>query len=262
MRGRAMVKPALKGLAVSAATIPPLMLPEPGWAIWALNFIGAGAFYMSAVTLAVLFLWNVLHPDTEERDARLEAAREHQRMIMEHASPRAARTQWERAVLEARRAGTFSLNGVRQPGTTLRYPGRDVTWTYDEIVTAAGREWEARHYGPQPPGSVLRYPGPPPVYTPPGGFEVVIHVELRAEPKMIHGRGGPLSPDHGWTCEECGEPVTEGRRFCRPCLTHGMPGYNAPEPHSGTCDRCGKQTGMCMRAGEGHLHYCYGCAYG
>jgi hypothetical protein len=180
-----MVRPLLRAQVISLACALALPLTHPPFSV-AVTDLGTFLSWGSITGLAVLVVWNLVRPDREGREERLEAAREQRRLIMEHASPRAGREQWEAAALEARRAGTFSLGGVRQPGATLRYAG------------------------------------PPPVYTPPGGIEMVITVELRAVPQA-----GRLSPDYGWSCEECGEPVTEGRRFCRPCLTHGMPGYNA-----------------------------------
>jgi len=234
MRGKAMLRPLFTAQAAAWGSATLLWLPLPHWLWDAVNDTGGVLFYTSAIGFCVMLMWNIVHPDRESRDERLEAARERQRrMIMEHAGPGTAREQWERAVLEARQAGTFSLNGARQPGvTSTRSAGRDVTWTYDEIVTATRREWEARHHGPQPPGTVMRYPGPPAVFTPPHGMEVVIHVELRAEPKVGWRAGAHVASDE---CDECGEPmdvawVKPGTpRVCRPCLTHGMPGYNAPE---------------------------------
>jgi hypothetical protein len=111
--------------------------------------------WMSIAGFGVVLAWNVLHPDTEareEREALLAEAREHRRAITERAAV-AAVTGWERAVTDAKRAGTFSLNGVRQPGTTLRYVG------------------------------------PPALYTPPTGFEMMITVELKADARVQPQRG-------------------------------------------------------------------------
>lgn len=138
------------------------------------------------------------------REERLAAAREHQRMITVHAGPEARARSWAGAVWEAQRAGTFSLNGVRHPGAVT-----------------------------------MRYAGPPPVYTPPGGIDMVITVELRAEARIGPCRcgrqgcrpGGDTARVVSDECDECGEPmdiawVRPGTaRVCRPCLTHGMPGY-------------------------------------
>jgi hypothetical protein len=210
MRGRAMLRPLFAAQAAAWGSVPLLWMPLPGWAWAVINDAGGSAFFGSCIGLGVFLAWNMVHPDRsarEEQRERLADRREEFR----------------------RRAEEVSWHGTP---LVLPQPGRGVTWTYDEIVTALGREWEARHQGPQPPGSVLRYPGPPAVFTPPHGMELVIHVELRAEPRVGNGGVARLSPDYGWSCEECGEPVTEGRRFCRPCVTHGMTGYSAPEPPS------------------------------
>jgi hypothetical protein len=147
MRGRAMLMPLLKAQAASMGLAFAEPLLHPPLSVLAAD---AGTFlsWGSLAGFVVLTAWNLLHPDREGREERLEAALERQRLIPGHAGQGAGRTPWAEAVTAARRAGTFSLNGVRQPGTTLRYQG------------------------------------PPPVYTPPGGLEVMITVELRAEPQV------------------------------------------------------------------------------
>jgi hypothetical protein len=148
MRGRAMIRPLARGWLASLALSfsgPAAHVPFAGT---------AGEWLMRAVItgFAVFAAWNIAHPDVGEREERLEEEREQRRLIAEHAGPRARGAQWAEAVLAAQRAGTFSLNGVQQPGTTLRYPG------------------------------------PPAVYTPADGFEMMIHVELKAAPQVSASR--------------------------------------------------------------------------
>jgi len=181
-----MLRPLIKAQVASVAlSLAGPWLHNPyGWAAWhASEWLSWG----SIIGFAVIGVWNVVHPDHEAREKRLALRREQQRMIMEHAimehAAAGARARgWEKAVLDAQRAGTFSVNGVRQPGTTLRYQG------------------------------------PPPVYTPPGGFEMMITVELRAKAVVSAQERRSASE-----CDMCGTPmdvalVRDGYPYlCRQC---------------------------------------------
>lgn len=240
-----MVWPLLKAQVVSVGVslLAPFAHHPLSTVAW---HLGEYLSWGSIIGFGVLGAWNLLSPDTEGRAERLEAAREHQLMIMEHASPRVRTERWDDAIREAQRAGTLSINGVRQPRPAVRYAG------------------------------------PPPVYTPPRGIEVVITVELSAQARVGRPQEGPvvLHRDATWVfprpgdvtpvtsseCDECGEPmdvawVEPGTvRTCRPCRAHGMASYLGPQPHYGRCGGCGDRV-ACTRGEPGHGHFCFYCAY-
>lgn len=136
MRGRAMLRPLFGAQAAAWASAPLLWLPLPHWTWTVLNDAGGTVFFTSSAGFIVVLMWNLLHPDREPR----LISRQHVRLRPEEEFranlARASRTvtrprtgRWENAVREAQRAGTFSLNGVRQRGTTLRYPGPPAIYT-------------------------------------------------------------------------------------------------------------------------------------
>ena len=196
-----MVRPLIKAqvTSVGLGVIAPFLHGWPEWILWR---GGEWLSWGSILGFGVVLVWNVLYPDLEaraEREAVLEEAREHKRQIMQRAAV-GALTGWDRAVMDAQRAGTFSLNGVRQPGTTLRYAG------------------------------------PPPLYTPPRGLDVMITVELRAEPVILHRDatwvfpgGRPAGLGHGCLLRNAA-PCADGSS-CR-CREHGYVRR--------ACDGCGK----------------------
>jgi len=233
-----MLWPLARAQALAWGSAALLWLPLPHWAWTVLNDTGGALFFGSGIGFGVVLMWNIAHPDHEARDERQARLEERRREMRE----RAERLGWDKPV---------TPRGVPRIPAVQRHPTGHEAFKQDlETVLAGG---------------TARYLGPPPIFTPPHGMEVVIRVDLHAEPTIGWRLGAHVASDE---CDECGEPMDTAwikpgaPRVCRPCLTHGMTGYNAPEPHPGTCDQCGDRTGMCMRAGEDHGHLCYHCAYG
>lgn len=200
MRCKAMTRPVALGLFVS--TLLSLAVPPAHHGTWwdVLDWAGNAVFMMSVVTGIVWAAWNLVHPDHSLRE-ELEAHRAEYRAELR-----------ERAERQAEGVPA----GIGQDGSALYWRAPPGPWQarWEQALAAGTVSVNGVRVPRRGKTLVVRYPGPPPVYTPPHGMDTVIH-------------DGRLSPDYGRSCEECGEPVTEGRRFCQPCLTHGMPRYNA-----------------------------------
>lgn len=227
MRGRAMLRPLIKGQVASMV----LALAEPlTHTPFTVIVTDAGTIlsWGSITGLAVLVMWNLLHPDREprmvsRRHVRLRPEEELEfRANLARALASGAVTPAYADLLELHRAG-WDPSGRHSERFRESYPGR----TWQDAVREAQRAGTFSLNGVRQPGTTLRYQGPPPVYTPPGGIEVVITVELRAG-AQVGGQGNRVSSN---ACMECGELmdvawVKPGTvRLCRPCRAHGTDGY-------------------------------------
>lgn len=171
MRGRAMLRPLFRAQAAAWASAPLLWLPLPHWAWTVLNDAGGALFFTSGAGFVVVLMWNLLHPDREprlisRRHVRLRPEEELEfRANLARALASGAVTPAYADFLELHRAG-WDPSGRHSERFRENHPGR----TWQDAIREAQRAGTFSLNGVRQPGTTLRYQGPPPVYTPPGGL--------------------------------------------------------------------------------------------